>query len=197
MVPRDLRRRRPRSRPRRQARSSPAHDLGKLPGPLAELPALRRHRAHRARLPRHRLGHRRHPRTRGNDWAYISSGTWSLVGTLLEQPRNSPPPLADNFTNLGAIGNRICFHKAVNGMWLLKQCMDAWNAAGTSFTVEELVRLASLEPAPAALLDVADPELGLVGNMPSRINAQLRANGHAPLDESPAGARTNGSTHLP
>ncbi|HEX5284722.1 MAG TPA: FGGY-family carbohydrate kinase [Bryocella sp.] len=121
-------------------------------------------------------------------WAYISSGTWSLIGALLSAPCNSPAALADDFTNLGAVGNRICFHKAVNGMWLLKQCIDAWEAAGTSFTVEELVRRASVEAEPFALLDVADPELGLVGNMPSRINAQLRAQGHPTLDESPAGA---------
>jgi rhamnulokinase len=126
--------------------------------------------------------------THAEHWAYISSGTWSLIGALLAAPCNSPAALADDFTNLGAIGNRICFHKAVNGMWLLKQCMDTWAAAGTSFTIEELVRLASLEPEPTALLDVADPELGLVGNMPTRINAQLRMHGHAPLDESPAGA---------
>lgn len=126
--------------------------------------------------------------THSDQWAYISSGTWSLIGALLASPCNSPAALADDFTNLGAVGNRICFHKAVNGMWLLKQCMDVWTSAGTTFTAEKLVRLASPEPAPAALLDVADPELGLVGNMPARINAHLRAHGHAALDESPAGA---------
>ncbi len=167
--------------------TQPGTRLGRLRGPLADLPALRDTEliapachdtaSAIAGIPTH-----------AERWAYISSGTWSLIGALLAAPCNSAAALADDFTNLGAIGNRICFHKAVNGMWLLKQCMDAWNAAGTSFTVEELVRLASLEPAPAALLDVADPELGLVGNMPSRINAQLRAHGHASLDESPAGA---------
>jgi rhamnulokinase len=165
----------------------PGTRLGKLRGPLADLPSLRDAEliapachdtaSAIAGIPTH-----------AEHWAYISSGTWSLIGALLASPCNSRAALADEFTNLGAIGNRICFHKAVNGMWLLKQCMDAWAAAGTAFTVEDLVRLASIEPAPAAKLDVADPELGLVGNMPSRINAQLRAHGYAPLDESPAGA---------
>jgi rhamnulokinase len=161
--------------------------LSKFSGPLANLPALRDTEliapachdtaSAIAGIPAH-----------AKEWAYISSGTWSLIGALLSAPCNSPAALADDFTNLGAIGNRICFHKAVNGMWLLKQCMDAWEAAGSSFTVEELVRRASVEPEPSALLDVGDPELGLVGNMPSRINAQLRAEGHAIMDESPAGA---------
>ncbi len=167
--------------------TQPGTLLGKLRGPLSDLPALRDTEliapachdtaSAIAGIPTH-----------AEQWAYISSGTWSLIGALLAAPCNSPAALADDFTNLGAIGNRICFHKAVNGMWLLKQCMDTWAAIGTSFTVEELVRLTSLEPAPAALLDVAGPELGLVGNMPARINAQLRAQGHAPLEESPAGA---------
>jgi rhamnulokinase len=65
--------------------------------------------------------------------------------------------------------------------------MDAWSIAEKSFTIEQLIALAEGEPTPSALLDVADPELSLVGNMPARINAQLRAGGNAPLDESPAG----------
>jgi len=167
--------------------TQPGTRLGRLRGPLADLPALRNTEliapachdtaSAIAGIPTH-----------AERWAYISSGTWSLIGALLASPCNSPTALADDFTNLGAVGNRICFHKAVNGMWLLKQCIDTWDAAGTSFTVEELVRLASLEPAPAALLDVADEQLGLVGNMPARINAHLRAHGQSPLDESPAGA---------
>ena len=74
----------------------------------------------------------------GNDWAYISSGTWSLVGTVLEQPRNGAAVQKENFTNLGAVGGRLCFHKNVNGMWLLKQCMDEWGVWG----IEELVAAA-------------------------------------------------------
>jgi len=167
--------------------TQPGTRLGKLRGPVASLPALRDAElvapachdtaSAIAGIPTH-----------ADQWAYISSGTWSLIGALLASPCNSPTALADDFTNLGAVGNRICFHKAVNGMWLLKQCMDVWASAGTSFTVEELVRLASLETAPPALLDVADSELGLVGNMPARINAQLRSRGNPTLDESPVGA---------
>ena len=101
----------------------PGTDIGKLSGPLSELPAFadttliapacHDTAAAVAGIP-----------AIGNDWAYISSGTWSLVGTLIEQPRNSAAAQADNFTNLGAVGDRICFHKNVNGMWLISQCMD-------------------------------------------------------------------------
>lgn len=165
----------------------PGTVVGKLRGPLADLPALRdtaliAPACHDtasavAGIPRHAA-----------EWIYISCGTWSLIGTLLSAPCASTEALAQGFTNLGAAGGRTCFHKSVNGMWLLKQCMDAWAAAGTPFTVEELIAQAQREPAPAALLDVADEQLGLIGNMPGRINTQLRAHGHQPLDESPAGA---------
>lgn len=170
--------------------TQPGTRLGKFRtprGPLANLPALRDTEliapachdtaSAIAGIPTH-----------AEQWAYISSGTWSLIGALLASPCNSASALTDDFTNLGAIGNRICFHKAVNGMWLLKQCMDTWSAFGTTLTIEQLISAASLEAAPATLLDVADPELGLVGNMPARINAQLGMHGHALLDESPAGA---------
>jgi len=97
----------------------PGTVVGRLQGPLAELPALQdvvliAPACHDtasaiAGIP-----------AAGNDWAYISSGTWSLVGTLVEQPRNGEAARADNFTNLGAVGDQVCFHKNVNGMWLIK-----------------------------------------------------------------------------
>ena len=49
----------------------------------------------------------------------------------------------ENFTNLGAAGNRICFHKNVNGMWLIKQCVDKWSADGRVWTLPELIEAAA------------------------------------------------------
>jgi rhamnulokinase len=124
----------------------------------------------------------------GDDWAYISSGTWSLVGALTPHPVDSPAARADNFTNLGAVGGANCFHKNVNGMWLLKQCESAWAEKGYTPGVAELLRRCEGVAAPAALLDVDDPDLLLMGEMPQRINRQLKAKGAEPLDDSPDGA---------
>jgi rhamnulokinase len=124
----------------------------------------------------------------GNDWAYISSGTWSLVGTLIEQPRNNAAAQADNFTNLGAVGDRICFHKNVNGMWLISQCLDEWASQGKQWEIAALVAASELVRCPDGLLDVDDPDLLLPERMPQRINAQRVKRGLAPLDESPANA---------
>ncbi len=161
--------------------------LGKLEGPLKTLPAFRNTdliapachdtASAIAGIPAH-----------GEDWAYISSGTWSLVGALTRQPQNSLAARADNFTNLGAIGGATCFHKNVNGMWLIKQCMDAWREGGKHWTIEELLDLAAKLDEPDHLLTVDDPSLLLVGQMPQRINAQRKGLDLPPLDESPAGA---------
>jgi rhamnulokinase len=118
----------------------------------------------------------------GDDWAYISSGTWSLVGTLLQEPVNGPEAQAADFTNLGAVGGRICFHKNVNGMWLLRQCMTEW-ANEIDWTVPELIRNAEHLPPPTSLLNVDDPDLLLPGEMPARINRQLKRRGLQPLAE--------------
>jgi rhamnulokinase len=124
----------------------------------------------------------------GDDWAYISSGTWSLVGALTRKPVDSSAVREDNFTNLGAVGGANCFHKNVNGMWLLKQCEAAWAEQGFAPGVAELLRAAEGVPVPQTLLDVDDPDLLLMGEMPQRINRQLVAKGASALDESAAGA---------
>jgi rhamnulokinase len=165
----------------------PGTDLGQLAGPLAALPAYANTRliapachdtaSAIAGIPAH-----------GDDWAYISSGTWSLVGALVPRPLCTAATAADGFTNLAAAGGLTCFHMNVNGMWMLRQAMQQWEAAGRCWDVAELVAAAEREPAPAALIDVDEPELLLPGEMLHRINAQLQRGGHAPLDERPEAA---------
>ena len=124
----------------------------------------------------------------GEDWAYISSGTWSLVGAVTRQPVDGPIVRAENFSNLGGVGNTNCFHKNVNGMWLLKQCQNAWAELGYAPHIADLLSAAEREPAPTVLLNVDDPDLLRVGEMPQRINRQLIAKGAEPLGENPINA---------
>ena len=167
----------------------PGTVVGRLRGPLAELPELRDVALIAPACHDTASAIAGIPAT-GDDWAYISSGTWSLVGTLVEQPRNGEAARADNFTNLGAVGGQICFHKNVNGMWLIRQCIAHWAGQGTEWTVEDLVVAAERQPTPNAdeLLEVDDPDLLLQGHMPGRINAQRVKRGLASLDESAAKA---------
>ena len=162
--------------------------LGKLDGPLRALPAFRDTELIAPACHDTASAIAGIPAS-GDDWAYISSGTWSLVGALTSQPHNSLGARADNFTNLGAVGGANCFHKNVNGMWLIKQCMDAWSdESKNQAKIEELLEAAGKLAAPDHLLTVDDPLLLLVGQMPQRINAQRRSAGFAPLDESAVGA---------
>jgi rhamnulokinase len=117
----------------------------------------------------------------GDDWAFISSGTWSLVGAVLDRPCVSEDARAMNFTNLGGVGGTVCFLKNVNGMWLLRQCVDEWESRGFMWTLEELLLECASLPAPAALIDVDDAELMVPGQMLAKINAQLERAGNRPL----------------
>src|SRR5712692_10333481 len=113
----------------------------------------------------------------GEDWGFISSGTWSLVGTVLTAPCVSDEAQRMNFTNLGGVDRSICFLKNVNGMWLLRQCIDEWEERGIAVSLSELVQECEALPAPNHLIDVDDPPLALPGDMLGKINAQLRRAG--------------------
>ncbi len=162
-------------------------DVGRLKGPLARLgafsntrliaPACHDTASAIAAIP-----------DAGGDWAYISSGTWSLVGTLLDSPVTSPEAADANFTNLAGAAGKTLFHKNVNGLWLLRQSIEAWSVPGFQISLPELVDQASSVAAPDHLLDVDDPDLLLPGDMPARINRQLRGRGLLELDPSPTNA---------
>jgi rhamnulokinase len=117
----------------------------------------------------------------GDDWAFISSGTWSLVGCALGAPCVSEEARRMNFTNLGGAGGTFCFLKNVNGMWLLHQCMEEWEAHGHVYSLTELLELCGSMPAPRFLISVDDSELMLPGNMLAKINAQARTAGEQPF----------------
>jgi rhamnulokinase len=151
---------------------NPGTDIGKLTGPLAELPAFAATRLIAPCCHDTASAIAAVPDPAG-DWAYISSGTWSLVGTLLHAPNNSSRSREENFTNLAGAEGSICFHKNVNGMWLLRQCMETWAAEGAHLDIASLVAAAEHVPSLDFHLDVDDPDLLLAGRMPQRINAQL------------------------
>lgn len=155
---------------------APGSIVGRLQGPLAELNALRNTMLI-APACHDTASAIAGIQANGDDWAYISSGTWSLVGTLLDQPCAGPESARLNFTNEGGIGGTICFLRNVNGLWLQDQCMEAWKADGELRSVEELIETAATLPSPQALIDVDDPQLIAPGRMPERIATQLDSAG--------------------
>ena len=116
------------------------------------------------------------------DWtAYVCSGTWSLVGTRVELPVTTPEAMRAGFTNQGAAGGGFCFHSNVNGMWLLKQCMDTWRQDGRPWDVSDLINQAAGCERIPGIVPVDAPSLLLDGEMPARLNEQLRLAGHAEI----------------
>jgi len=118
-----------------------------------------------------------------DNWAYISTGTWSLVGVPLAHNLRTHDAFTLGFTNLGSAGGGILFHRGIPGMWLLQQCMKQWRR-DRGWTLPELVDAAQRLPAPGSLLDLDDPALLPPGDMTARINDQRTRHALAPL---PAG----------
>jgi rhamnulokinase len=117
------------------------------------------------------------------DYAYISSGTWSLMGAELEEPLVSEAALAHNFTNEGGVGHTFRFLKNIAGMWLVQECRRTWERQGRAFSYGELAAKASQAPAFAALIDPDHGGFLAPGDMPERILAFCRQRGQ----QAPAG----------
>jgi len=86
-------------------------------------------------------------------FAYISSGTWSLVGVEAQAPIINDDCLAFNFTNEGGVFGTVRLLKNVTGLWLVQECRRAWERAGESYTYAELTQMAVKAKPFAALLD--------------------------------------------
>jgi sugar (pentulose or hexulose) kinase len=72
-------------------------------------------------------------------WAYLSSGTWSLLGVELNKPMINKTALKFNFTNEGGVDNTIRFLKNVTGLWILQECKKEWENQGLDYTWEKIV----------------------------------------------------------
>lgn len=87
------------------------------------------------------------------NFAYLSSGTWSLMGIEVIDPIIDEKSSALNFTNEGGVEGTILFLKNITGMWLLEQCLKEWKKDGISYEYEKLVQMADTVPAFLSMLD--------------------------------------------
>jgi len=120
----------------------------------------------------------------GPGFAYISSGTWSLVGLELDAPVLSAASRAANFTNEAGVDGTVRYLRNVSGLWLLQECQRHWGEAAGA--VGPLLRAAARERPLRFVIDADDPVFLPPGDMPGRIAAWLTAHGQ-PVPESPAG----------
>lgn len=108
------------------------------------------------------------PSTR-DDFAYISSGTWSLMGLELDEPIINDDAYAANLTNEGGAYGTFRLLKNVMGLWLAQQCRATWLELGEDYSYEELVKLASEAEPFRSIFDPNAPEMLPPGDMPARI----------------------------
>ncbi|MBV9443926.1 MAG: rhamnulokinase [Acidobacteriaceae bacterium] len=107
------------------------------------------------------------PATDSENWCYISSGTWSLMGVELRAPVIDDSSLAANFTNEVGVDGSIRFLKNIAGLWLLQECRRAWAKAGEEYTYSELMERCAASPATQTILDL--DQFASPGDHPRRI----------------------------
>jgi rhamnulokinase len=121
------------------------------------------------------------------DWVYISSGTWSLMGVELAAPVINEAALAMEFTNELGVGGSVRFLKNIIGLWLLQECRREWAQQGSEFSYAELAEMAAAATPFSAIID---PDAFLApGGLPDRICAFCRESGQRPPAEPGVMAR--------
>lgn len=113
----------------------------------------------------------------GDDWAYLSSGTWSLLGVELRAPRISEKIRRLNFTNEGGVDGTIRFLKNIIGLWLVQECRRSWQRDGSEVDYGELMREAEAAEPFVTLIDVDDLRLLAPEDMPEMIRTLARESG--------------------
>jgi rhamnulokinase len=123
--------------------------------------------------------------------AYVSSGTWSLVGVEIDRPVLTGDSREANFTNEGGVDGKIRYLRNVMGMWLLSESMRFWEREGKSVELTRLLGQAAAPlTTPVPIFDANHPSLLPPGDMPKRIAALCTEAGAAAPDSPAACARS-------
>jgi len=108
------------------------------------------------------------------NWAYISSGTWSLMGVEVNKPVLSSRALELNMTNEGGIDGTYRLLKNIMGLWLVQQCKRSFDAAGRTYDYAQLVKLAEQARPLRSLVNLNDPRFLNPPDMPKTIQEFCR-----------------------
>jgi len=114
-----------------------------------------------------------------DDFAYISCGTWGLVGVELDSPVLTEASRAANFTNEGGVDGRVRYLHNVMGLWLLSECVREWQKADASVDLLELLAAASTLAGTVPVFNANDPCFLAPEGMPDRIAAWCTEHGVA------------------
>lgn len=118
---------------------------------------------------------------KGDDFVYISSGTWSLMGSEISNPAITDETKLYDFTNEGGVGGKVRFLKNIMGLWLEQESKRQWTREGKTVTYDELSDMAVASKPLACIINPDDLSFTAPGNMPRRIAEYCRRTGqHVP-----------------
>ena len=106
---------------------------------------------------------------RNEDFAWLSSGTWSIMGAEVREPSVGPKALEFNFTNEGGVFDTWRLSKNIMGLWLVQECRREWGRQGQDHSYDEMTRLAAESEAFLAVINPDDDGFFHPGDMPERI----------------------------
>ncbi|HHT44193.1 MAG TPA: rhamnulokinase [Fastidiosipila sp.] len=119
-----------------------------------------------------------------DDYIYISSGTWSLMGIESDEPLLDEESQKIRYTNEGAYGGKIHYLKNIMGLWFIQESRRQWIREGKTLSYADMERLALEKPAFVSFVDPDDPRFSAPGDMPNRIREVCQETGQpVPEDE--------------
>ncbi len=116
-------------------------------------------------------------------WAFLSSGTWSLMGVERKEPILTEQALSYNFTNEGGVNGTVRFLKNIMGLWPVQECRRFWKNQGETYSYEELKQMAAANGFANAWIDVDDWRFLRAGHMPQKIAEYLKETGQSVREE--------------
>jgi len=118
-----------------------------------------------------------------DNWAYLSSGTWSLMGIETPKAVINDKSFNYDFTNEGGVKNTIRFLKNIMGLWLLQESRRQWQRQGTDLSYNQLEEMAGKAEPFTACIDPDHNGFLAMGDMPARINEYLEKTGQSKLND--------------
>ena len=124
-----------------------------------------------------------------SSWAFLSSGTWSILGVESDRAMKTLQARTLGFTHEVGFNRSIRLLKNLTGLWVLQECERTWREAGESFDYAVLLKEARQAPPPQGLVDLADPRFATRGDMPARLRAYCLEHGMTALESRGAVVR--------
>jgi len=115
--------------------------------------------------------------TTGQNWAFLSSGTWSLMGVELPEPIINDTARELNFTNEIGYGNSVRLLKNISGLWVVQECRRYWAEREQDLDYEVMTHLAGSAPPFESLINLADPRFLAPGDMPVKVQNYCKETG--------------------